>query len=1054
MTQIDHIPLHQLPWNSLISRWLIGLSIGLILLFAAASTFAEDADPATDPDESHLDESVTISESSDAETLGALKIAPPNSVMRRRVYPLAGEALQRANLSRSEILETLERPSFIRDDEDDPVAEAPASEPSREAINHYIAGKNALANGNPMAALRSFEEARKLAPSSPTILRQLGTILYDRGNRTHGAAYLRMAVRFGNEDADVFYRIAEDSVQRRRWSEVIFMLDQIPESAIKDDPILGRLVAFHLGEAMLNLGFDVQAIAHLQSFLDQPRELNRRSPYLRSYLMAEQRRAALPVLIADAHVRLGQLDQALKIYREAAENPAIQARGIAGPLVYSLLLADEADEAVSRYIGYLRKLDDPVITAELADLLNRHAGSDDLVSRIRKLYQSNRTDTPVAAALIAVSTDEQILEQFADHPFDRPEQGMIFRLYFAKLLKHDRKEAIRQLIRQIERDADLADQFAETLIGTEIDAKEALIDYAVLPESTRRSAPGWYVRGVLERLAGNREEAVEAYRRAIRIMPTFDAARLAMVDIHLIQGEYGPALELMEAISADRYPRVTLMRVRALRELGRYAEALRIIDDLVQKNPDQVEYHIEKADIHRRLATAILESGDESAAGRQFKFAEQSYLQALRLNDRDESIYMELFKLYEGPLRDPVKLGQLLRKIQATLPGSKAAGLYSAQYHLTMKEWLQAESILEKLKRDYPDDLDVMTRIVILYRFTDRLNAGMEILEAQLEKYPNDHDLLMLLRDLAREMKAMPKFYSRYEKYLRTLDPDVSRSLRLVSLYLEWERFDQAESEVNELVKFDNTNEIGVRLHAAQLFENADQLDRAIAQLDIAARNAGEAEAEVHYMKSWMYSRADRKKDSEKALADAIKANPQHAPSNNDLGYSWADRGENLDEAERMIRIAVNQEPTSAAYLDSLGWVLYKKGQFKEAAQWLSRANAAEGGDDPIIVDHLGDAYWRVGDKEKAIHSWRSADQRITEMAKALHDAALKEAAPGEEPEPTELPKHYRDVQASVKAKLEAVKKESPPLTAPVKSEQKDANSAAVPEPAADAPVE
>ncbi len=98
---------------------------------------------------------------------------------------------------------------------------------------------------------------------------------------------------------------------------------------------------------------------------------------------------------------------------------------------------------------------------------------------------------------------------------------------------------------------------------------------------------------------------------------------------------------------------------------------------------------------------------------------------------------------------------------------------------------------------------------------------------------------------------------------------------------------------------------------------------------------------------------------------------------NNDLGYSLADQGIRLDEAEKMIRFALIHDPDNGAYIDSLGWVLYKKARFDESLGWLKKAVHASSGEDPVVYDHLGDALWRNGDREKAVQHWQDSIKHI-----------------------------------------------------------------------------
>ncbi len=98
---------------------------------------------------------------------------------------------------------------------------------------------------------------------------------------------------------------------------------------------------------------------------------------------------------------------------------------------------------------------------------------------------------------------------------------------------------------------------------------------------------------------------------------------------------------------------------------------------------------------------------------------------------------------------------------------------------------------------------------------------------------------------------------------------------------------------------------------------------------------------------------------------------------NNALGYAWADQGKNLEQAKEMIKKAVSAQPSESAFLDSMGWVCYKLGQFDEAVTWLTRAQRAHGGDEPVSLGHLGDAHYRAGDLEQAVQAWQRGQERI-----------------------------------------------------------------------------
>jgi tetratricopeptide (TPR) repeat protein len=109
----------------------------------------------------------------------------------------------------------------------------------------------------------------------------------------------------------------------------------------------------------------------------------------------------------------------------------------------------------------------------------------------------------------------------------------------------------------------------------------------------------------------------------------------------------------------------------------------------------------------------------------------------------------------------------------------------------------------------------------------------------------------------------------------------------------------------------------------------------------------------------------------EKLLEDVLVERPDDSQANNDLGYLYADQSKNLPQAEKMIRVALKLEPDNVAYLDSMGWVLFKQGKLEEARTFLQKAVATPGGSDGTIWEHLGDCYAAMKNHDKAADAWK-----------------------------------------------------------------------------------
>jgi tetratricopeptide (TPR) repeat protein len=154
----------------------------------------------------------------------------------------------------------------------------------------------------------------------------------------------------------------------------------------------------------------------------------------------------------------------------------------------------------------------------------------------------------------------------------------------------------------------------------------------------------------------------------------------------------------------------------------------------------------------------------------------------------------------------------------------------------------------------------------------------------------------------------------------------------------------------------------------------------------------------VRYVLAGALWGARKHAEAEAELRAILEAEPDHAGACNDLGYHLADQGRNLDEAERLVRRAIaadradrrragEPEGENAAYLDSLGWVLFRKGDLAGARDWLEKAAALpEGAIDATVWDHLGDVYFRLGDKTKAKSNWEAALTLYATDARATRD--------------------------------------------------------------------
>jgi len=269
-----------------------------------------------------------------------------------------------------------------------------------------------------------------------------------------------------------------------------------------------------------------------------------------------------------------------------------------------------------------------------------------------------------------------------------------------------------------------------------------------------------------------------------------------------------------------------------------------------------------------------------------------------------------------------------------------------------------------------------------------------------LELKPDLDVARLLVAELLENMDQNAKAIEMYQS-IDALSPLQWRArLRAAALLADNARLDEALRILRTMVndrpeRYDAAAALGDMLRSKERYEEAatayDTAISRIKQLD---------------KRHWplLYARGiveERTKQWDKAEADfnkALELEPDQAYVLNYLGYSWIDRGMNLDKGMKLLLRANELKTNDGAITDSVGWAYYRLGQYDKAVEWLEKAIELKA-DDATIVEHLGDAYWQVGRRREARFQWERAlrqkpEQDRIEPIKAKLSDGLKAEAP------------------------------------------------------------
>ncbi|MFH1338984.1 MAG: tetratricopeptide repeat protein [Candidatus Omnitrophota bacterium] len=186
-------------------------------------------------------------------------------------------------------------------------------------------------------------------------------------------------------------------------------------------------------------------------------------------------------------------------------------------------------------------------------------------------------------------------------------------------------------------------------------------------------------------------------------------------------------------------------------------------------------------------------------------------------------------------------------------------------------------------------------------------------------------------------------------------------------------KMDEANLEYEEVLRgalaVDPQN---VRIHKSlgQLYLRQEKLSDAQKTYEFIVDLAPSDPEARFYLGTIYEERGERPKAIEEFKA-ALKLNPEYPDALNSLGYLYAEESINLEEAEQLIKKALEYESNNGAYIDSLGWVYFNQGRYQEAVRELERA--VQFFPDSLIYEHLGDAYLKQGNSAKARESWQKS---------------------------------------------------------------------------------
>jgi tetratricopeptide (TPR) repeat protein len=333
----------------------------------------------------------------------------------------------------------------------------------------------------------------------------------------------------------------------------------------------------------------------------------------------------------------------------------------------------------------------------------------------------------------------------------------------------------------------------------------------------------------------------------------------------------------------------------------------------------------------------------------------------------------------EPKLRDKLRPDVLaaLDKASALKPDEPVLLQKMGETYEALGEIAKAETLYKELRERFPKNPLPAAMLADLYLKQGRPKEAREHLEALKREDPTNPRPFHYLGLIAFE-----------EQDYETAADDFSHALLLNADYepayadLAAARLsmEQPEPALETLNKARDRFPLNFRREflAGIAESRLKRFEPAIARFQAAEKVAREKLPEAldfrfYFQAGSVLERGGHGPEAEKYLLKSIELKPDFDEALNYLGYMWADLGTNLPKALELIERAVKIEPENPAYLDSLGWVLFKMGKAREAVAPLEKAVQLSPEPDAAVLDHLGDALLAANRPEDAREAWRKS---------------------------------------------------------------------------------
>ncbi|HKI78402.1 MAG TPA: tetratricopeptide repeat protein [Ignavibacteriaceae bacterium] len=488
--------------------------------------------------------------------------------------------------------------------------------------------------------------------------------------------------------------------------------------------------------------------------------------------------------------------------------------------------------------------------------------------------------------------------------------------------------------------------------------------------------------------------ALSNCKKAVEMDPTQIEYRDLLADIFTRASQFdSAAVVLQNIIKLDSTQIQAYYRLARIYENSKPLQAIEIYNKLTNNIGPDWDVLIRVAELYEKLG--------------MLTDAEQSILKLLTIDPSNTELQKLLAQIYLKDKKYDEALNIINEVIRFT-PDDMGAVQIKAQLFIDQDKWETASKEFNILLNNKTIPYENKIRIASLYFIQSLKDSTLfpvtEKIFQAIDKDTTDWEVKMYLGAIAMSQRNDSTAIKYFKKVTELASWNSQGWIRLGGLYFDNQKYGDAEKfmrEANTRFPDDFVINLILGLSIAQQGKNSDAkpfLKKAVVlnPNDLNALSGyaytlsqlNENEEAVKYLKralaispndvnllgtlGLIYNTMHKNEESDSVYQKALSIDSTNALVNNNYAYALSERGINLDNALRMIKIAIAEDSVNSSYLDTMGWVYFKLKKYELAKGYIKKA-IHYGGESATMLEHLGDIIYMMGKKNEALECWEKA---------------------------------------------------------------------------------